>query len=350
MKLSAYTLQLLQDIEDRIIPEVEEDFVAQWKNFWDGGVSDLIFTPKRKTLTAPGMKLMPINITDAIDDLDLMLAMQLGRVSEALGRPSAALSMRANYGTGILSSLFGAEIFKMPREQNTLPTTKTVGGTDAIRRIVERGIPALDTAFGGSVFRFGEAWLTIRQNYPKIAKYVTVYHPDTQGPLDLAELLWGPDMFYAMYDEPELVHALLRLLTDTYIKFLDKWFAMYPNNADLNVHWDFWMRGQICLRNDSAMNLSPDMYTAYPFPYDKELLDRYSGILHYCGRGDHYIDILASVPSLTGINLSQPHLNDMDTVYRAAFSNRKKILDLAPAACEDYQKRTDAVPGMIFRY
>lgn len=351
MKLSAYTLSLLADIEKRINPEAEEDFLAQWRRFWNGEVDGVIFTPKRKVLSQPSVEVMPININDAIGDYDLMLASQLGRVSEALASGSRALTVRANYGTGILSSLFGAEIFTMPREQNTLPTTRPLGDSDKMRALLDGGIPSLTSAFGRNVFEFGEMYLEICKNYPKIAKYVYMYHPDTQGPLDIAELLWGADMFYAMYDDTELVHSLMRLFTDTYRAFLDKWFAMYPNKEDLNAHWDFLMRGTICLRNDSAMNLAPEQYEEFAFPYDRELFDYYGGgILHYCGRGDHYIDILTALPSLTGINLSQPHLNDMDTVYRAAFGNGKRLLDLTRAACDDYEKQPDAVRGMIFCY
>ena len=171
----------------------------------------------------------------------------------------------------------------------------------------------------------------------------------TKGPLDIAELLWGSEMFYELYDDPDLVHAVMQLITDTYISFLDRWFKLYPIRSDLNVHWGFWMRGGICLRNDSATNLSSEQYREFVFKYDKHLLDYYGGgIVHYCGRGDHYIDILASASNLTGINLSQPHLNDMDKVFNAAFSNGKKIIDIARSAYEEYAKRPDAIPGMIF--
>lgn len=48
MHLSEYTLALLDDIEKRIIPEVEDDYVDQWKRFWSGRSSDIIFSPMRK--------------------------------------------------------------------------------------------------------------------------------------------------------------------------------------------------------------------------------------------------------------------------------------------------------------
>lgn len=44
--------------------------------------------------------------------------------------------MRANYGTGILSSVFGAQVFEMPRHTNTLPTTKPLGTEKAAEETI----------------------------------------------------------------------------------------------------------------------------------------------------------------------------------------------------------------------
>lgn len=348
MKLSEYTLSLLDDIERRISPETEDDYVRKWQDFYQGKCEEAIFVPRRKTTSVSSVAIKDININDAIDDYELMLDTQLAGISKALSSGKGALSMRANYGTGIMTSLFGAEIFVMPRSQNTLPTTRSFNDTDKISAVLESGIPSFEAGFGKKVFEFGEMCREIFEKYPKISKYVYMYHPDTQGPLDIAELLWGSEMFYSMYDEPELVHALIQLITDTYTRFLDKWFVMYPNRSDLNAHWGYLMKGNICLRNDSAMNLSPDFYREFAFKYDQYLLDYYSGgIVHFCGRGDHYIDILSSAENLTGINLSQPHLNDMNKIYTSAFTNRKRLIGLRADACDEYAARPDAVKSMI---
>ena len=350
MKLSEYTINLLNDIENRISPDVEDDYIREWHNFWAGKCDEVIFAPNRRSKSPSSVALKDININDALSDYELMLDMQLAGITKALASGKGPLTMRANYGTGIMTSLFGAEIFVMPRSQNTLPTTRSFNNTDKIQSVIESGIPSLDTGFGKNVFEFGEMCLEIFEKYPKISKYVYMYHPDTQGPLDITELLWGSEMFYSMYDEPEMVHELIQLITDTYTRFLDKWFLLYPNKPDLNAHWGILMKGNICLRNDSAMNLSPDFYREFAFKYDKYLLDYYSGgIVHFCGRGDHYIDILSAAENLTGINLSQPHLNDMDKIYSSAFGKGKKILALRGDACDEYAARPDAVKGMIYK-
>ena len=327
-QLSQVTIDLLNDIESRIAPDVEEDFARQWDDFLNNRFTGDIFSPNRTILSAPSVKVPAVNINDAIGDYEMMLLYELRGVSNALNSRTQNLCVRSNYGTGILSSLFGAEIFEMPREMNTLPTTRAIGDTEEIRRISESGIPDLMGGFGRRVFEFGEYCLEVFRQYPKIQKYVTIYHPDTQGPLDICELLWGSEMFYALYEEPELMHAMMTLLTDTYTAFLQEWYKIVPMNTGVNVHWTHIRhKGAIMLRDDSAMNLSPALYAEFAAPYDGELLKRFGGgAVHFCGRGDHYIETLTSLPGLTGINLSQPHLNDMERIYRNTVDRGIKIL------------------------
>lgn len=325
---SQKTLALLEDIERRIAPEVEEDFQNQWKDFLYGRFEGDVFTPRRKKGTPPGEEIPQININDAIADYDLMMQSQLAMVSRALAGTTESLCVRSNYGTGILSSVLGAEIFVMPYQNNILPTTRSFNDTEVIRSLVEAGMPNLENGFGKRVFEMGEIYREVFQNYPKIQKYVPVYHPDLQGPLDIAELMWGGEMFYAMYDEPELVHAFLSLITDTYIAFLERWHNIHPPRADINPHWGFlWHRGTICIRNDSAMNLSPELYEEFSVPYDGKLLEHFGGgIIHFCGRGDHYIKALSTLPKLYGVNLSQPQFNDMETIYQNTVEKGIKLL------------------------
>ena len=341
IKLSRETLALLDDIEARIDPETEEDYLGQWRDFLYNRFEGDIFTPVRKKCSAPLVDIPAIdNINDAIESYDNMLRHQLQGVSYALGCKRGNLCVRANYGTGILSSLFGSEIFVMPRETNTLPTTRAFNDTEIIRERVEAGMPDLKSGFGRQVFEFGELCAEVFENYPKIKKYVNVYHPDLQGPLDICELLWGGEIFYAMYDEPELVHAMLRLVTDTYTAFIEKWFGMFPPSDEMNLHWAFlWHRGAIMLRNDSAMNLQPDFYREFAMPYDGELLGKYGGAVHFCGRGDHYIESLGSLPGLYGVQMSQPQYNDMEIIYKNTVDRGIKLLGFNKKYAEEHLSR-----------
>ncbi len=326
MKLTYQTIALLEDIERRLDFETEQDFENQWRDFLFDRFDGELFSPERKKLSAPTTQLDFININDAVANYELMLRREMNAVSSALGSKSNNIAIRANYGTGILSSVFGAEIFLMDYKHNTLPTTRTMS-EEQIRKIVETGTPDLYTGFGKKVFEFGEFLQESLLPYPKIREFVRVYHPDLQGPLDICELLWGGELFYALYDDPDFVHSFLTLISDTYERFMKKWFALFPAK-DINPHWNnLYFRGKILLRNDSAMNLSPDLYEEFALPYDKRLLDAFDGgIVHFCGKGDHYINSLCTVDSLYGINLSQPEYNDMETIYQNTVDKKIKIL------------------------
>ena len=303
-------------------------------------------TSKRtgKKIALPSVEWPKININDAVGDYDLMLRAELAKASDALKSTDKVPCVRANYGTGIMTSLFGAEIFIMPYENDTLPTTRPLNDNDKIAEVVEKGIPSFDSGFGKNVFEFGQICAEVFEKYPKIKRYVTVYHPDFQGPLDVCELLWGCDMFYALYDEPELVHSLLSLVTDTYTVFLKKWYDMFPPDAKMNNHWqNFWHKGSIVLRSDSAMNISPDVYGEFSLPYDQKLLDTFGGgVVHFCGRGDHYIESLCSLPNVYGINMSQPHLNDMEKIYKATVDKGIKLLGFKKSVAQSDKERNGA--------
>lgn len=327
---SKTTIAMLEDIERRLDPEVETDFDAQWRSFLKNEFQGDIFCPRRKKVTQPSFAYPKININDAVEDYDLMLQSELCALSYSLSNASRTAGVwLGGYGTGTLSSVLGAEIFTVPREMNTPPTTHVLGSDDRIREVVERGVPSLDGGFGRRVFECGEFFAETFSKYPNISSCVKMYHPDLQGPLDIAELMWGGDMFYAMYDEPELVHGLLSLITETFTAFMERWQTIFPLYPEINCYKFYHYLGGILLRCDSAMNLSPELYREFAVPYDTKLYERFGGgAMHFCGRGDHYIEVLSSTPGLTGVNLAQAHYNDMETIYKHTVDKGIKILIL----------------------
>ncbi|TVQ16915.1 MAG: hypothetical protein EA382_19490 [Spirochaetaceae bacterium] len=87
------------------------------------------------------------------------------------------------------------------------------------------------------------------------------------------------------------------------------------------------------LRDDSLMNLSPEIYDEFIFDRESRCLSELGGgAIHYCGRGSHVIDRFAKMPDLTAVNLSQPHLNEMETVYRSTVDRGIVLLNLDAAA------------------
>ncbi len=326
----------LDDLEARIDPTQEERLLQEWVDFSLGRCPSPLFSPRRDQPNPPGLDWPRVSVNAALADFDAMALQQFGAVSRLLAEGGGLLpAVRCNYGSSILPALFGVEHFIMAEALDTLPTSRPLNDAAAVERLVEAGLPDLKRGWGAQVFAMGERYAEIARQYPKIGRYVHIYHPDCQGPLDICEVVWGSTLFYALYDRPALVHALLDLACETYIRFLAAWSAIIPFRPGGNVHWGFYHRGNIMLRNDSAMNLSPAMYAEFAGPYDQRLLDACGGgALHFCGRGDHYIAQAGALRGVYAVNLSQPELNRMEVIYTHTVDRGIHLLGLPRGAAE----------------
>ena len=340
----------LEDLENRIDPEVEDDLRQQWRSFASGEWKGDIFSPRRRRASQAAIEWPAVFVNDAIEDPGLMAFQQLSLCSRELAKGSGALlAIRANYGTSIIPSVFGAEMFFMDRELNTLPTSKPLaGGVAEIRRLVAAGVPDIRRALGGKTLEMGQRFVELLRPFPRVRKYVSLYHPDLQGPMDSCEVLWGSSLFLDVMDDPALVHAFLALITQTYARLLHAWLRIVPPDPDYNVHWMMLHRGAIMLRDDSAMNLSPAMFETFIEPYDQLLLDEFGGgCIHFCGRGDHYIHRLPKMRGVYGVNLSQPEYNDMNIIFSHTVDQGIRLLGLNRDAAESAVRRGRLLRGLV---
>lgn len=334
-------MEYLEDLESRIDPEEEERILEAWKAFAGGRFGGSIFAPARRRRTPPRASWPEVRVNAALDDFDQMALQQYKGCSDALANGSGTImAVRCNYGTSILPSLYGVKLFIMDDALNTLPTSWPLDGRDAIGRVIEGGIPDLYSGWGSKVFEMGRRFQAIAREFPKIGRYVSIYHPDLQGPMDVCEVVWGSGIFCEFFESPDLVKALLNLVVRTYIAFLREWETIVPLDAEGNVHWGIYHKGKILLRDDSAMNVSPDLFGEFIQPYDQRLLDEFGGgAIHFCGRGDHFIKKMSEMWGLYAINMSQPHLNNMEIIFQNTVDKHINILDLPRAGWE--QARAD---------
>lgn len=326
--------EYLYDLENRIQEETEEKLTDAWIDFVNHKKKSGYFAPERIKASEPGIKWPEIMINDAIEDYTRMAISELAKCSSMLERGGGELlSIRANYGTGIIPTMFGAPFFIMPYENNTLPCTRNlVKGEGVIEKLLEDGVPDLRAGISRRVFEFAEFYKEAIRNYPKIQKYVHVYVPDLQGPLSLTENLMGSDMYIDLYEEPEQIEAVLQLTTDTIIAMHKEWFSYFPAfSKDMCVDWGMLHRGSVMIRNDAAMNISGDCYEEFVQRYDQQILDAFEGgAIHFCGKGDHYIDRIADMRRMYAINMSQPEWNKMDIIYRHTIEKDIQIIGLNP--------------------
>jgi len=320
----------LEDLERRIDPAAEDALIADWVSFADGKCKTAVFAPERAKI-APGIEWPTAYINDALNDLDYMVYSQLKGASDALVSGSGNLMCaRGNYGTGVIPSMVGAPAFIMPYEQNILPgSCPLANGEDDLRKIVSAGTFDFTKGFAKDVFAFGEKWSEVVRNYPNIAKYVFLTNPDLQGPLPLLESIWGSDVYYAFYDDPEFIDEALTFFTDIYLAFTKKWQALYPTfDAGHSIEWGLLHKGGTILRNDAAMNLSREMYEECVAKHDARVFAEVGGGVHFCGRGDHYLSVITAMPGVSCVNMSQPEYNDMESIYAATVDKGISIIGM----------------------
>ncbi len=339
----------LDDLEDRLDPREEDALLRAWRDFAEDRFHSGIFSPRRSRPNPPKVEWPHVSINTALDDFDQMALQQFGGCSQTLaGAGGAVLTVRCNYGSSIAPLLFGVEVFVMDEELETLPTSRPLNDKAAIRRLIDAGVPDLATGYGARVREMGARFVEIARQYPKIGRYVFVYHPDMQGPMDICEVVWGSTIFYAALDEPALVKELLELAVATYVAFMRKWEKIVPFRPEGNAHWGLYHRGNIMLRDDSAMNFSKRMYQELIGLYDQRLLDEFGGgAIHMCGKADHYIPAMSELRGLHAINLSQPELNDMEKVYRHTVDRGIKLLNLKREAADAALARGRDLRGQV---
>jgi hypothetical protein len=264
---------------------------------------------------------------DTVPDPAKMLLSQLrGPFFAHQKRADIPVNIRSNYGTPILPSIFGGE---WQLTESSLPWAHHLPDRDAIRALIDAGIPDLHNDLGGRCFETAEFYMETLKDYANLEKAVNIYHPDLQGPFDVAHLLWGPDIFLSLYDCPEMVHELLDLITETYIAYLKEWKAFTGEGNDIVPHWGFYMKGGAMVRDDTPIMISTAQYNEFVKPYDQRILDEFGGCIHFCGTGDNFIASMCESDNLYGINASQPDWNDMELFWEATRGHDLVVLGMA---------------------
>jgi len=217
--------------------------------------------------------------------------------------------IRANYGTGIIASLFGCRTVTF---DDSLPIGLAVPA-EQLERIFDAGIPPLRGGpHSGLLERALDTTAYYREMlapYPKLTALVGAQMLDIQGPFDNATIIWGSDLYYAFFDAPEKLHTLLGLVADTILAVVAEHRRV--DGSSLDEHGGQWNHlGGVCVRNDSSINLSTRQYVQYVKPYDERVLAPYAGWIHFCGKA-HWWQALLDIPNLKGINPYQGEFYDL---------------------------------------
>ena len=263
----------------------------------------------------------------------------LSVVNSVVIKDDFPLQIRANYGVGLISSLFGAQIKVL---EGSMPWTQPSGGK-ALRRWVERGVPEMRGGLFQRVIETMAYYKEMLSPYPKCRQAIRITQPDLQGPFDIAAQLWGKEIFTAFYDCPEFLKELLDLVAETYVVACRKLALESTQTAAegfIYLHFGF-IGGECLLKDDSSVMLSPQAYAEFIRPTNEKVLRALgTGGLHWCGNGDQWRRQLLDTAELKCVDWGNPELLDMPK-WSAALKKRclpvsrmgwlaSKFLEVAP--------------------
>ncbi len=222
------------------------------------------------------------------------------------------LQIRANYGVGLMASLFGAELLLL---EDNMPWVRPIG-REALTRWVGRGVPELKGDLFERVLETMAYYKEVLAPYPKCRQAIHITQPDLQGPFDIAAELWGGEILLAFYDHPDLLRELLDLIAETYVLACRKFAAESTETVRENfiyLHFSI-SQGKCLLKDDWSVMLSPELYTEFIRPANEKALQALGdGGIHWCGSGDQWRAEVVETKGLVSIDWGNPDMMALPT-------------------------------------
>ena len=285
-----------------------------------------------------------IHYRQAFRDPGKMLVAELQRAYEgALLRDDRAYTVRANYGLVIGASLFGCTV---EQQGDEMPWVLPLPDRAAVVEMVARGVPDLNAGLGAQVWETEQRWLDWLAPYPSLRQTIRIGAPDAQGPFSLANHVLGNDLFTWLVDDPDLVHDVLALMTETYIAIVQHHKALVNEPPDVGYSFSYRLRGGARISDDSAVLVSGRMYRQFAVPYNARLGEALHGVMvHFCGQGDQIFDPLTATPGVTSVNFGNPEMQDFAARY--ALAQERGVALLWDGPIPDAQR--DITTGVIHK-
>ena len=154
-------------------------------------------------------------------------------------------------------------------------------------------------------------------------KEVMIPISDNQSPIDVLTCIFeSSNAILGMYDEPEKIHYLMNIITDSIIEI-----NMHFEN-EINNFGGFSSEGYlpygIHVSDDNAAFLSPKIYEEFAKPYMEKLAKEFGKLSFHCCMG--YEQNLESMASIKGFSKFDPQVdfNNIDKIIDV-ISNKKAI-------------------------
>lgn len=234
-------------------------------------------------------------------------------------------TIRANFGTVIIASLYGAQIEQ--REDNPPWVKHHTDEAFGYDEVFDIDPEDLTRGWCPKVFQRYHFYKDILQEYPNLLESIKLVLPDLQGPMDAAEQIRGSEIYCDFYSQPEHVNKLLSHVSKSIVTLEKKLETFLINKTDgFSYQHGTMIKGNILLRNDSSTMVSPQMYEEAIRPLDAKILEEVSGGIHSCGDISHLARSFLNCPGCGCLDLGQPELNNVDQICEMASARKIPLL------------------------
>jgi hypothetical protein len=239
-------------------------------------------------------------------------------------------TIRVNFGTVIITSLFGANV---EQRENNPPWVRHFETLEEFKTVFDRDPLDFSQGICPKIISGYQFYQDVLADYPNLQRCIKLVLPDLQGPLDSLELLRGSELYTDFIIYPEMVEKGLNLMATAQVGFARHLQQFITDDKDGFSHQHgVTIKGNILIRNDSAIMISPEMYSEQVARHDEYVLNEMGGGgIHSCGRIDFNIPEIFNLESIRSFDFGQSYLNDMDMVYRLAREKKIPILRYRPS-------------------
>jgi hypothetical protein len=203
-----------------------------------------------------------------------------------------------------IPSLFGCDMRIVSDDVRVVPII------EAIEQVWDMEVPDLERGVLPKVIEHLEYY---KKNAPQ---ELPIAPPSEQSPFVIAYQLRGDAIFLDLYDHPQEVEQLLKLITDTFIRVerLYKEILNEPNGHRVSFQYLFVPGLRIAA--DSDVMLSPEFVEEFEMPYLKRIAGQFGSLaIHYCGNpattGHQFADVLSGYDFVKLVHTQLgPYLDD----------------------------------------
>lgn len=158
-----------------------------------------------------------------------------------------------------------------------------------------------------------------------------VVAPLLRGPSDLLPVLYGlENTIYKIVEKPELIHKILKEITDYYLELREKIFKILPlyYGGSFIYCRNIWLPGKsFPLQEDAAGSImSPEIYKNFLFKLDCKVINEYPNVFYHLHSGTHKV-ILDTILTNDKLKVIEIWLDLTGPTINELLPDFKKILD-----------------------